>query len=73
MTIFLIVFGYIIVTFIEMLNFKRNKQKSREVNYYLVFMVISLGISLFIAANEDLPSIASIIRAAFLPIVGKGS
>jgi hypothetical protein len=71
MAVVLIILAYLVIAIFEIASFRRAKIKRKEIVLYVVFMAISLAISLVITTNEDLPSIASIILKIFSPIVGK--
>lgn len=69
MAVVLIIAGYLIIISIELLMLLRKNIDKRQVRYYIVFMIISGAISIFIATKEDIPSIASIITKILSPII----
>jgi hypothetical protein len=71
MVVLLIVSAYLIVAAVEILALVSRKKKGKEIAYYSVFMFLSMIISIVIATNEDIPSIASIIRSVLSPIIKK--
>jgi uncharacterized membrane protein YraQ (UPF0718 family) len=71
MIIALIIAGYLIIGSLEVLLLKNKNRERRPIKYYVLFMAISAAISLVIATNEDIPSIASIIAKVFSPVMMK--
>lgn len=71
MIVISIIAGYLIISLVEILALKSNRYHWREIYFYIFFMFVSMMISIYVAANEDTPSIASIIRRLLSPIIMK--
>lgn len=71
MAVLLIITGYLIAILIEIpMIFIKNKDK-RLIMYYIIFMIISSAISIFIVTKEGIPTIATIITKILSPIIGE--
>ncbi|KZL89092.1 hypothetical protein [Clostridium magnum] len=71
MAVLLIITGYLIIISIEIpMLLSKNKNK-RLIMYYIVFMIISSTISIFIVTKEGIPSIAEVITKILSPIIRK--
>lgn len=71
MAVLLIITGYLIIISTEIpMLLSKNKNK-RLIMYYIIFMIISSAISIFIATKEGIPSIAEVITKILSPIIRK--
>jgi hypothetical protein len=71
MIVLLIIAGYLTIEILEVLLLLSKGKRGRPIIYYVTFMTISAAISILIATNEDIPSIASIISKVFSPVIMK--
>ncbi|MBF8984066.1 hypothetical protein IZY60_11005 [Lutibacter sp. B2] len=66
----LVILGYIIIGFIEMVPLYKKKQK-KELVLYSVTFTIAFGMSLLISVGVKIPSPAEPIKKIVLVILGK--
>lgn len=71
MAVLLIITGYLIIISIEIPMLLNKNKNKRLIMYYIIFMIISSLISIFITTQEGIPSIAAIITKILSPIIRK--